>query len=158
MKLLWDEGLKRRIRIYLTIVAIPILLLFVLVILVGTMGIVGDLIAKPKLNRMLNQMRDEGLQYFEDIRSQGGYLKPQFEGEFEEGNAYDFYLRAMNAMEPVTESEWNTIDDFLSGKEADTARVSLILFRYENQLNDVRRGLKQSRCEFPLESAPMPNF
>ncbi|MCH7760707.1 hypothetical protein IIA15_04805 [candidate division TA06 bacterium] len=159
MKLIWEESLKKRLKIYGYIIVIPIILLILVGLLVGSMGLIGDLIAKPRLN----EMRKEALTYFEDFRSQGGYQKPVYNGKVEDGNAWDFYARAVKAIEPMTDSERNSIEKFLRGKEVDIEQISLILFRYEGALNDVRRGLKQTRCLLPIEyekgiEAPLPDY
>ena len=52
MKLIWEESLKKRLKIYGYIIVIPIVLLLLTGLLVGSMGLIGDLIAKPQLNRM----------------------------------------------------------------------------------------------------------
>jgi hypothetical protein len=159
MKLFGDEGLKKRLKTYWLIIIIPIIIIILAGLLVRAVGLVGDIIAKPRLN----QLRDEAHAYFEEFRSQGGYIKPQYNEDVEEGNAWDFYSQAVNTIEPMSDSEGKTVINFLRGKEVDTAQVALILLRYEGALNDVRRGLKQTKCLFPLEyekgaAAPVPNF
>ena len=144
MKLFWEESLKKRLKIYGLILAIPVGLL----LLIGLIGFVGDLIAKPQLNKM----RKEALQYFEDFRNQGGYLKPVYNENVEEGNAWDFYAKAMEKIEKMDDEYRRDLDDFFwKGTNRDSTQLAALVYRSEQILDEARQGLKQKRYLSPIE-------
>ena len=155
MKLLWDIGLKRRLKIYSWSLGIPIGLL----LLIGLIGWIGDLIASYELN----QMDLDGKRFFENFLNRGGYEKPLYNGTGEEGNAWDFYARAIETIKPMETSEGKILLEFLDGKVEDLSQVTPILLRYEEPLQNIRRGLSQTRCLIPIEyekgeKAPLPDY
>jgi hypothetical protein len=122
-------------------------ILFGFILIANIIGIIVDKATEPQLN----QLREDAIQYFDDYRKQGGYLRPVYFDELEEGNAWDHYAKAIRMIEPITENEKEIINKFLREELIDTAQVALILFRYENALNEVKKGLKKKRCLSPYE-------
>ena len=147
MKLFWEPSLKKRLKNYSLVIGISIVLVVLIGLLVGSMGFVGDLIAKPHLNRM----REEAIQSMEGFRRQGGYQKPVFFGEQAEGNAWEYYNRAIREIERASDEEWQNLELCSSKKNVDTTELFNLVSKYEPLLDDIRKGFEQKKCLIPLE-------
>jgi hypothetical protein len=84
-------------------------LLIVYILSVSLIGYTGDRIAQPKLD----ELREEAKKYFEDYQKQGGFQKPVYFEELEDGNAWDFYSRASDAINHIPLNEREIIQNFL---------------------------------------------
>jgi hypothetical protein len=144
---LWEKSAKRRFKIYGLILGIPIVFLLMVGLLVESIGYVGDLRAKPHLNRM----KEEINQNIEDFRNKGGYPKPVYFGELQKGNAWEFYKRAIQEFEKTSKTESLNLNLFSRGAKVDTAELYSFVSKNKHILDEIRKGVETKNCLLPLE-------
>ena len=130
--------LKKTLKIFGWIIGI----LFGILIIINIIGVIGDIKAQPELDRL----RKKAEKYFEDYENQGGYLRPVYFEELEEGNAWDFYNSAVQDIKLMDERDKETLDSFAYRYEGvDTSHVISILSKYECILDEARQGLEKKK-------------
>jgi hypothetical protein len=128
---------------------IEVCIILGVILVVALVGWVGDILAL----RSARNMARESLEYFSEFEKTG-CVKPDYYSDMKDGEAWDYYSRAVDAVQNVDKNRMGMIGRYLTEIDKpdwDTASALSILAECDSILSFMKAGTRQKKSTVPGE-------
>lgn len=117
-----------------------------LILLINLIGIITNIIVSPQITKY----RKEAEEFIASLKVE--YRKPQLMGSSVDGNAYDYYKKAIEEVKKLNDHEKNLLHAYLNENKTDSIpSIKRIIKLYKNVLENLDEGVKRAFCIVPID-------
>jgi|GEM_PF-2943204 len=117
-----------------------------LILLVNLIGIITNFIVSPQIEKY----KKEAEEFIASLKNE--YRKPQIAGSLIEGNAYDYYKKAIDGVKDLSDRDKHLLSVYLNENKTDSISViKRIIRQYDKVLENIDQGVKRAYCTIPID-------